>query len=442
MQRIWEFVAPFVRWIILAIVALAAVALLIRFLGIQPPEEFTIATGRPGGAYYAFAEMYQERFAKEGYTLNIRETAGSIETLELLNTGEVDVGFVQNIVHNTPISPGLSTLASIYYEAMWIFYRDDLAPRPQHVVDLKGLRINTGEEGSATQSSANSILGVNGISAANSTLLALPSAEAAQQLRDGDLDVAILVAGAASPLVQELALTPGIKLLPIDTAAAYASRFKNVSAVVLPKGVIDFAGVVPAEDVPLIAARATLVANEELHPDLARLLLIIATEVHSEGGILEQSKEFPNSEPVEIRLNGDAVRYLENGPTGLERYLPLWLASRLERFLFLLLPVALLLYPLLRGIPSLAAYYNQYRIKRRYQRLREIERQYKGYSVEELDVAVADLEDFQKELNEKVNVPTTMLDELYNLRMHTSLTLDRLYARGSVLEKIDTKSAD
>jgi TRAP transporter TAXI family solute receptor len=438
MKRLWDFIAPFVRWIVLTVLVFVALAVMIRFLGIQPPKEFTLATGRQGGAYYAFAEQYRERFAEEGYTVNIRETAGSIETLELLNVGEVDVGFIQNVVYDdVRADPELSTLASLFYEAMWVFYRNDLAVRPHNVADLAGLRINVGEEGSATQTSSRAILALNGITQENSTLLTLSSAEAAQQLKDGGLDAAIFVAGASSPLVRDLALTPEIELLPFSTADAYASRYKNVTAVVLPAGVIDIAKTVPAEDIPLIAARATLVASDKLHPDLARLLLIIAAEIHSEGGILEKSGEFPNAEPVEIPLNADAVRYLENGPTGLERYLPLWLASRLERLLFLLLPVALILYPLLRGVPSLVAYFNQYRIKRRYQRLREIEKQYTGYNLEELDAAIADLESFQRELNEQVNVPTTMLDELYDLRMHTRLTLDRLYAQRNTLKTAD-----
>ena len=136
-------------------------------------------------------------------------------------------------------------------------------------------------------------------------------------------------------------------------------------------------------------------------------------------------------------MNADALRYLENGPTGLERYLPLWLASRLERLFFLALPVALVLYPLLRGAPSAAAYANRYRIKRRYNNLRQIERQYKGFSLEEVDAAIAELEAFQRELNEKVNVPTSLLDELYDLRMHTNLTLERLYQqREKILQTV------
>ncbi len=91
-----ELIGPIIRYGLIALAVVAVLAVLVRLLGWQPPSEFTIATGRQGGAYYAFAKQYQEEFAKQGVTLNIRETAGSLETLDLLRTGEVDAGFVQN----------------------------------------------------------------------------------------------------------------------------------------------------------------------------------------------------------------------------------------------------------------------------------------------------------------------------------------------------------
>jgi TRAP-type uncharacterized transport system substrate-binding protein len=79
LRNVWEYIAPFARYLLLAAIVLIALVLLARFLGLEPPREFTIATGREGGAYYAFAQQYQERFAEEGYTLHIRPTAGSVE---------------------------------------------------------------------------------------------------------------------------------------------------------------------------------------------------------------------------------------------------------------------------------------------------------------------------------------------------------------------------
>ena len=441
MSQIWEFIKPLIRWVLLAILVLVALALMVRFLGIQPPREFTIATGREGGAYYNFAQQYQQSFAEEGYTLHIRPTAGSIETIQLLNSGEVDAGLVQNTLYTDFDTSNINILAAVFNEALWIFYRQDLARPPEHLADLKGLRIGVGEEGSGTLAAGNILLSMNGVTASNSTFVTAPSSVAAEQLKDGELDVMLMVTGAASPLVNEMFKTPGIDILPIRRGIAYTSRLKNVSTMVLGEGTIDLEQNIPSENKQLLVVAAALVANKELHPDLARLLLIIANEVHYRGGILEDTRQFPAPLYNGLTMNADAARYLENGPTGLERYLPLWLASRLERLLFLLLPVVLIAYPLIRGAPSLVAYFNRYRVKRRYVYLRNLEQEYMSYDLKELAAAIEKLETFQRELNESVNVPTSMLDEYYELRMHTGLTLDRLRTQQAALKATAQSSA-
>ena len=133
-------------------------------------------------------------------------------------------------------------------------------------------------------------------------------------------------------------------------------------------------------------------------------------------------------------MNRDAELFMERGPTGLERVLPLWMASRLERIIFLLLPVALILYPLLRSAPSILAYFYRYRVKRRYQYLRDVEERYRSYDLDELNEAIVALKGFQQDLHEKTLVPASRLDEYYELRMHTNLTLERLQTQKVILE--------
>ncbi len=439
MDKVWDFTKPLLRWVALAILAIAVIALLINILGIQPPKEFSIATGREDGAYFAFARQYQERFAEEGYTLHIVPTAGSHETIDLLNTGEVDAGFIQNTAYAERDISRLSSLASIYYEAVWIFYREDLQQTQGRIASLEGLRIGVGEIGSGTYTSSLTLLNANGINEENSTFIVAPSSEAAEMLQAGEIDVMIMVAGASSSLVNKLLLTPGIDLMPAIRTKAYTSRMKNIFEVELGEGAINLNKNIPSEDKKLLAATATLVANQELHPDLARLLLVIATEIHTPGGLLEKSGEFPAPVYSGIPMNRDAELFLEKGSTGLERVLPLWMASRLERIVFLILPIALILYPLLRGVPTILAYFYQFRVKRRYQYLRNVEEQYRSYDLDELNEAITALEGFQDDLHEKTLVPASKLDEYYELRMHTNLTLDRLRTQKSMLE---AKAAD
>jgi hypothetical protein len=157
--------------------------------------------------------------------------------------------------------------------------------------------------------------------------------------------------------------------LPFRRATAYTSNFKNLAEVVLLEGAADVTKNIPLVDTLLIAARATLVAGPTLHPDLARLLRIIANETHRPGGIFEQPSEFPSSTFVGIPMNPDAASFLINGATSLERYLPLWLASRLERYLFLLVPTLLILYPIVRTLQLVSSQVIRRSIKYRYQRL-------------------------------------------------------------------------
>src|SRR5688572_21322045 len=93
--------------VLVVIVVVAGWFFLARY---RPPSEFVFATGREGGAYYAFAEEYQQRLADKGYKMSLLPTAGSVDILEALNTGKADVGFVQG---GTVQSTDTSNLVSL-----------------------------------------------------------------------------------------------------------------------------------------------------------------------------------------------------------------------------------------------------------------------------------------------------------------------------------------
>ena len=82
-------------WAIAAVLTVAVVGLSLRFVDPFPPTRVVLATGQPGGAYDEFGREYQRRLAREGLRVELRRTAGSVENLERLLKGEVDVAFVQ-----------------------------------------------------------------------------------------------------------------------------------------------------------------------------------------------------------------------------------------------------------------------------------------------------------------------------------------------------------
>ena len=108
-------------------VLLAVVAFLVayQFVAPAPPSRIVMAVAEPGGAYYAFGEKYREILARDKVEVEVRATAGSAENITLLelDESEVQVAFVQGGTHSFAQTDTLVSLATLYYEPLWIFYR-------------------------------------------------------------------------------------------------------------------------------------------------------------------------------------------------------------------------------------------------------------------------------------------------------------------------------
>ena len=116
------------------------VATLGSFVASLPPRQFTILTGREGGGNYQAALAYQEIARENGFEIDIRTTAGSAEVLQRLKDGEASIGFVQGGIARGADRRVLSSLASVYYEPVWVFYRRDAfdAGGLKHLTDVAG----------------------------------------------------------------------------------------------------------------------------------------------------------------------------------------------------------------------------------------------------------------------------------------------------------------
>lgn len=97
------------------------------FVEAPPPRKIVIATGGQNGAYYAVAKKYAALVQKEGLTLEVRETAGSVENLKLLadKTSGVSIAIVQSGVAQPEELTEFFALGSLYREPLWVFYRGD-----------------------------------------------------------------------------------------------------------------------------------------------------------------------------------------------------------------------------------------------------------------------------------------------------------------------------
>jgi hypothetical protein len=193
---------------------------------------------------------------------------------------------------------------------------------------------------------------------------------------------------------------------------------------------LDLEQNLPEREVRLLAPTANLVVREDLHPALVSLLLACAAQIHADGEFLEDPGAFPSPRLVQIPLHEDARRYYEDGPSLLNRYLPFWAASTLDRLKYLLLPFVTILLPLIRVAPPLYQWRVRSRVARWYELLRAIDQrtQAAAGSLEERRRDLALIREMEREVSLE-QIPTSYMDELYELQVHLDFVRERLERR-------------
>ena len=361
----WQDVA------LIGIPAAIAVAFLLWFarevVRPPPPSNLMMTAGAEGGAYARFAERYRDVLARKGIRLTIKPSAGSIENVARLMDSKsgVDLGFVQSGSISGSAAGNLVSLGSLYYEPLWVFYRGNRTITG--LKQLDGLRLAIGAPGSGTFHAVMEMLSAAGmVQSSRSQLKELATPQAAQALQSGAVDAAFFFASAEAPVVRQLLNAQDIKLMSWDRAEAYARRFSYLMVVTLPSGVIDLEHDTPASEIKLLASTAELVARDGLHPALSDLLIEAAQQIHSGAGLIERPGEFPAPRETDIALSDDAQRYYRSGKTFLNRYLPFWAATLVQRALVFLLPIVAVLIPMFKLVPPLYRWRVRSRVYRWY----------------------------------------------------------------------------
>lgn len=401
-----------------------------HFVRPAPPQRIVMAAGAPGGVYDSMARKYAQYFADNGFELIVKPTAGSIENYQLLldpNSG-VDVALVQGGTAPATEQRGdLRAICSVYFEPLWIFYRN--ATPLTHLTDLAGKRLAIGPVGSGGRALADRLLRENGIDAAvdHATVLSDQSGSAAgAALAAGQVDAVFICSGPENPLIRQLLQTPGVSLMSLRNADAYARRLGFLSHVTLFEGSMDLAHNLPREDVHLVAPAATIVGHASTHTAIVELLVQATRNVNSGGTLLNDAGLFPSDNYVDLPMDGDARHFLKITPNFLHRTLPFWAASLIDRLLILLLPSIALLLPLLRLTPIVYRWRMRSRIYRWYTQLRRVDAHLLAMgSPEQLQADRDELKAMDRELSH-VKVPLSFMQELYDLRLHVAYLNERI----------------
>ena len=201
-------------------VVMAFVSLALVYFFPAPPSTITFATGPKGTTFDYFGQQYRERLARDHVNLELRETAGTVENLKLLQDPDsgVDAAFIGGGVSNSKHAPGLLSLGTLYNNPIWAFYHSSHSI--EHLPQLKGKRIAVGPVGSATRETAERILSLSGVSESTATFLPFAGEAAVEAMKDRKVDVAWIFGPPQAPAVQALLQNPDVRFLSFSTAEA------------------------------------------------------------------------------------------------------------------------------------------------------------------------------------------------------------------------------
>ncbi len=394
-----------------------------------PPKSIEMATGFPGGLYYQFGEHLKKELALEGVKLKVKATGGSIDNLALLNDPKSGIHYamIQGGVADVNQYPHLVSVAGMFYEPVWVWYRDAAfkndGNRLQILGQLKGKRVSIGNEGSGTLALSTALLKVSGITENEIAAEKLKPDQAIAKLKSGELDAAFIVAAAEAPVLEKFYTIPGIRLMNFDQADAYTRNLPYLSKVKVPRGLVSIEHDLPRQDINLVAPTATLVANSNVSPAMISLLLSASYEITKSYSRLQKPGEFPSGAGIDFPLHVDAEIYLKDGPSFLHRHLPFWTAVWVGRFAKIVIPLIVIFIPLFTYIPSLKNFLLRLRLAQVYAELREIEQN--AMNPEKKEKNFKELEGIERRVN-SIKVSMMESKELYDLKGHVGEVRARL----------------
>jgi hypothetical protein len=322
--------SPFVVAIASAAIVLAGLYVAYRFIDPLPPRHLAIAAGMAGSGYDNFARQYARILVRHGVELDIRNSAGAVEDLDLLRDPGSGVQVALTTFGFTQPTDAdiLYSLGGVFDAAIFVFYRN--AQPINAFAQLRGKRLSVGIPGTALRSLMLEVLKATDALDASTRLLDLDPTRAIDALIAGEIDVAIVPQLDGDP-VQRVLGAPGIRLMSVAQAEAIAKTVPGLKHVVLWRGLISLIRDIPDSDIDLLASRNRLLVRRDLHPALQYLLLEAMREVHWPAGTFNRLGEFPAEQPNDLPLSPTAEAFYRSGATFWQRYTSFWLTSLLNR---------------------------------------------------------------------------------------------------------------
>lgn len=255
--------------IVLSVLLLSAVS-----LGCTTPvKQYTIATGGVAGTYYPIGSGIAQSAnnASTGYNMSVESTGASVMNCRLLSNKSVDFATIQNDVAYAAVngqrdfatSGNLTMIKGVtclYPETIQIITLNSSGIK--NVSDLKGKRVVMGDRGSGSWFNALEILKAYNLTEEDVQPSSVKLAQAAEMMKNDQVDAAFWTGGAPTAAISELATTNDIYIVPVSGAERDALMASSpfYAAQTLPAGTYRSVN----HDTETVTIMAMLVVNQDI----------------------------------------------------------------------------------------------------------------------------------------------------------------------------------
>jgi uncharacterized protein len=225
---------------------------LLMFIFCQPALALTIATGTPEGTYYQIAQDIKQIAEKEGIPIDVIQTNGSFDNINLLGLEKVDLAILQLDVlkvtsdamqakANFNVLKEMKVILNLYFEEIHVITRSDGI---RSLSQLEGKRVAVGPEGSGSALTAEVLLAAYDLRVEK--FFDTPN-DAIQKLDQGELHALIFVGGAPVPAFEKL--DPSFRFVQLPSNPILEQLYQRKK---IDKGVYPWAGEVETFAVPSV----------------------------------------------------------------------------------------------------------------------------------------------------------------------------------------------
>ena len=220
------------RAFILAATALSAAGC----FGRSTSGRIRLAAGDPGGLYLAFAEILHEQLHRRypEISVEVLATEGTVENLERLRAGDVDMGLALADVAERDRAKGVPrsaplAVARVYENYLQVIVRKVSAI--QHLSDLGGAAVSIGPDGSGA-AAISGVLFEAAELADQVEMVNYRLREGLGRLSNGTVDALVWSGGVPTPAIANLHTQTALRMLDIAAVAPTMSRLTGFPYVV------------------------------------------------------------------------------------------------------------------------------------------------------------------------------------------------------------------